>query len=184
MDKTNKELKKNFSIAEKSFSEGNHQDAIKKYEEILIDYPNLVGAINNIALSLEYLGQLDMSLVNYRKCSVMIPNEKIFINNVANIYFKKKDYNNAIKEWTNSLLIDDNQIEIIFKKSECLIKLNLRSDADLFLINYIKRFSFNTSLNTLYGKNLIALNKHKRGLEYLRIGTGFIEFNESKVNLI
>ncbi len=184
MNKTSPELIKNFSNAEKLFSQGKYYEAIKKYKKILISYPNLIIAVNNIGLCYEYLNQLEDSIKCYKKCSITIPKEKIFINNIANIYYKKKDYNNAIKELEKSLLIDDSQAEIIEKTANCLLKLNLKDKAHLFFKKYIKKIPKSTLLNTLYGKNLIALNKHKEGLEFLRKGTGFIEFNENKVNII
>ena len=114
----------------------------------------------------------------------MAPDEKIFKNNIGNIFNKKKDYNKAIKELENSLLIDNNQIKIIEKKAKCLIALNLRSEANLFIEKFLKKFPNNYLLNILYAKNLISINYHKKGLEKLKKITGFIELNESKISII
>jgi len=184
MNEIDPELRKNFSFAEKLFLEKKYQEAIRYYKNILVDHPNLIEAINNIGQSYEYLDQLDLSLKYYKKCSTMISGNKIFVNNVANIYYKKKNYNNAIKELEKSLLIDDNQINIVKRKVECLIKLNLREEVKFFLNKYILKIPNDSALNTLQGKNLIALNQHKAGLEFLKIGTGFIEFDQNKVNII
>jgi len=184
MNKIDPILKKNFSYAEKLFSEGKYHEAIKKYKEILIDYPKLVGVINNIGLAYECLNELEESLKFYKKCSIAQPEEKLFINNLANIFYKMKYYKNTIKEINKSLLIDDSQIKIIEMKASCLITLNLRNEADSFFKKYSKNFIDNRFLNTLCGKNLINLNQHKLGLQFLKKGTGFIEFNENQITII
>ena len=184
MDKIDLILRNNFSHAEKLFSEAKYHDAIKKYKEILADHPKFVGVINNIGLAYECLNEFEKSLKFYKKCSVIHPEEKLFINNLANIFYKMKDYKNAIKEIDKSLLIEDFQIKVIEIKASCLIRLNLRNDADLFFKKYLKKFSNNKFLNTLHGKNLINLNKHKLGLQFLKIGTGFVEFKDNKITLI
>ena len=184
MNKIDPKLKKDFSFAEKLFLEKKYEEAIKSYNNILADYPNLIEAINNIGQSYEYLNQLYLALKYYQKCSVMAPDEKIFKNNIGNIFYKKKDYNKAIKELENSLLIDNNQIKIIEKKAKCLIALNLRSEANLFIEKFLKKFPNNYLLNILYAKNLISINYHKKGLEKLKKITGFIELNESKISII
>ena len=178
------ELQKNFLLAEKFFSEKKYLETVKLYKEILIEHPKLLGAINNLGLAYEHLNQLDDSIEYYKKCSLIAPKEKIFINNVANIYYKKNDYINSVKEITRSLLIDDNQIKIIETKANCLINLDLKKEADIFFNQYLRIFPNNVLLNTLCGKNLISLNLHKRGLEYLKKGTGFIEFTGNNVNII
>jgi len=184
MDQISPELQKKFSFAEKLFAQGNHLEAINKYNKILIDFPNLIEAINNIGLCYEQLNELDNSIKYYKKSSELSPTEKVFFNNVANIYYKKKDFKNSIKELEKSLCIDKFQVKVIARKVNCLVELNLRKEADLFLNKHISNFPNNTTLNTLYGKNLIALNKHKKGLEFLKKGTGFIEFNENVVRII
>ena len=184
MDKIDSNLKKKFSIAEKLFAESKYQAAINKYKEILIDYPMLASAINNIGLSYECLNKYDEAIKFYKHSSTIHPEEKIFINNISNIYFKIKDYNNTIKEIDKSLLIDNLQIKIIEIKASCLIKLHLTKEANKYLNKYLLLFLKSLFLNTLYGKNLINLNQHKLGLQYLKKGTGFIELNENKVNII
>jgi|TARA_B100000767_G_scaffold23281_1_gene20605 tetratricopeptide (TPR) repeat protein len=184
MDNPDQALKSKFSYAERLFSEAKYHEAIIQYKEILIDYPELVAAINNIGQAYEYLNNLEESIKFYQKSYNLLPGEKIFINNLANIFYKKKDYKNAIKKIDESLLINDTQIKIIEIKASCLIILNLGEEANLFFNKYIKKFPNNIFLNTLHGKNLINLNQHKLGLEFLKKGTGFIEFNDNKISII
>ena len=79
MSEIEQELRKSFSFAEKLFLKKKYEEASNVYESILIDNPNLIQAINNIGQSYEYLNQLDTSLKYYKKCSILAPNEKIFI---------------------------------------------------------------------------------------------------------
>jgi tetratricopeptide (TPR) repeat protein len=177
-------LESKFSYAEKLFSDAKYHEAITKYKEILIDYPELIAAINNIGLAYEYLNNLEESIKFYQKCSNKQPGELLFINNLVNVFYKKNDYNNTINEIDKSLLINDSQIKMIEMKASCLITLNLIKEANLFFNQYIKKFPNNKFLNTLYGKNLINLNQHKLGLQFLKRGTGFIEFNNNKITII
>ena len=114
----------------------------------------------------------------------MQPEELLFINNLVNVLYKKNDYKNTIKEIDKSLLINDSQVKMIEMKASCLITLNLIKEANLFFNQYIKKFPNNRFLNTLYGKNLINLNQHKLGLQFLKRGTGFIEFNNNIITII
>jgi len=184
MDRIDSALKVKFSSAEKLFFDSKYHEAIIKYKEILIDYPKLTVAINNIGLAYEHLNNLEEAIKFYQKCSNMQPEELLFINNLVNVLYKKNDYKNTIKEIDKSLLINDSQVKMIEMKASCLITLNLIKEANLFFNQYIKKFPNNRFLNTLYGKNLINLNQHKLGLQFLKRGTGFIEFNNNIITII
>jgi len=184
MDQINSVLTKNFTIAEKLSSQGNYLDAINYYNKILISYPNLAGVVNNIGLCYENLNDLDNSIRYYKRSSELAPTETVFINNVANIYYKKKDYLNSIKELEKSLHINKFQVEVIIRKTNCLIKLNLRKKVKFFLNEHICNFPKNVTLNILCGRNLIILNEHRVGLEFLKKGTGFIELSKDGIRII
>ena len=184
MDKINPILKKNFSLAEKYFSEGKFDSSIKEYKNILKNNPNFVQAIFNLAIAYEQSGEFDDAIKNYLKCLTISPKEKMFINNLANVYFKKGELEKSLQQLKNSFLVDNSQLRVIEGITECLIKLNLRKKAEIFLNEIIKKFPENKILNIMHGENLIALNKHKLGLDFVRKGTGFIEFKDNKVNII
>ena len=184
MNETNPQLIKDFSEAEKLFSEKKYQESIKKYEIILKKYPNVVGATNNIGLAYEYLGLFDKSIYYYKLCCDKAPKEKTFLNNLGNIYYKQKDYLKAIKLFEQSCNIDNKQEIMIEKLANSLVLANFRKQAELFLRDNLKIFPNNAYLNSLMGYHLLATNRHKEGLDFLKKGTGFIEFNDDTVKII
>ena len=184
MNKVNPQLAKDFSEAEKLSSEKKYEESIKKYEIILKKYPNFIPAINNIGSMYEKLGLLDKSIHYYRLCYDKAPKEKVILNNLGKVYYKKKDYLNVIKLFEQSYNIDNKQEFINAMLAYSMIQVNLRKKAELFLRDILKIFPNNTYFNKLMGNNLLALNCHKEGLDFLKKGTGFIELNNDSIKII
>ena len=184
MNETNPQLIKDFSEAEKLFSEKKYQESIKKYEIILKKYPNLVTAISNIGLNYEYLGLLDKSIYYYKLCCDKVPKQKIFLNKLGYVYYKQKDYLKAIEIFEQSYNINNKQEDMIEKLISSLIEAKLGKRAELFLRDNLKIFPKNTYLNSLMGYHLLATNRHKEGLDFLKKGTGFIELNNDTIKII
>jgi len=184
MNKPNPELIKDFSEAQKLTGEKKYHESIEKYEIILKKYPNLVTAISNIGLNYEYLGLLDKSIYYHKLCCDKAPKEKFFLNKLGNIYYKQKNYPKAIEIFEQSYNIDKKQEEMIEKLISSLIEVKLGEKAELFLKDNLKIFPNNTHLNSLMGYHLLAANRHKEGLNFLKKGTGFIEFNNDTVTII
>ena len=184
MNEPNPELIKDFSEARKLTGEKKYHESIKKYEIILKKYPNLVTAISNIGLNYEHLGLLDKSIYYHKLCCDKVPKEKIFLNKLGNIYYKQKNYLKAIEIFEQSYNIDNKQEEMIEKLISSLIESKLGERAEIFLRDAIKTFPNNTYLNSLMGYHLLATNRHKEGLDFLKKGTGFIEFNNDTLKII
>ena len=184
MNETNPQLNKDFSEGEKLFNEKKYKESIKKYEIILKKYPNVIAAINNIGLAYEYLGLFDKSIYYYKLSCDKAPKEKTFLNNLGNIYYKQKDYLKAIAIFEQSYNINNKQEKMMEKLISSLIEAKLEKRAELFLRDILKIFPNNANLNSLMGYNLLALNRHKEGLDFLKKGTGFIEFNNDTVKII
>jgi len=184
MKELNPQLIKDFSEAEKLSKEKKYQESVNKYETILKKNPNFVPAMNNLGLAYEYLGLLDKSVYYYKQCCDKAPKEKIFLNNLGNIYYKQKDYLKAIKIFVLSYNIDNTQELITEKLANSFVQARLRKEAEKFLRHNLKTFPNNTYLNTLMGNNLLALSCYKEGLDFLRQGTGFVELNNDSVNII
>ena len=184
MNETNPQLIKDFSEAEKLSNEKKYEESIKKYEIILKKYPNFVPVINNIGLAYEYLGLLDKSIYYYKLCCDKGPKEKTFLNNLGNIYYKQKDYLKAIEIFDQSYNINNKQEEMIEKLISSLIEAKLGERAEFLLRGNLEIFPNNTYLNSLMGYHLLATNRHKEGLDFLKKGTGFIEFNDDTVKII
>ena len=73
---------------------------------------------------------------------------------------------------------------MIEKVISSLIEANLGERAELLLIDNLKIFPNNAYLNSMMGYYLLETNRHKEGLNFLKKGTGFIEFNNDTVKII
>ena len=184
MNEPNSELIKDFSEAQKLTGEKKYHESIERYEIILKKYPNLVTAISNIGLNYEYLGLLDKSIYYYKLCCDKVPKQNFFLNKLGNVYYKQKDYLRAIAIFEQSYDINNRQEEMIEKLISSLIEVKLEKRAELFLRDILKIFPNNANFNSLMGYNLLSLNRHKEGLDFLKKGTGFIEFNNDTVKII
>jgi tetratricopeptide (TPR) repeat protein len=176
-------IKKKFKEAEIFFSNKDYERTISVYNDILKENPNFVAALNNIAQAYEYLKNLKEAENNYKKCVLLKPNEIIFMNNLSNIYMKQNNFNQALPLLEKSFKKNQNQIKIIHSIIMCLTSLEMREKAEQFSIQVLEIFPNDRLINNLRGKNLINLNKHQEGLNCLKKGTGFIEFNDKKINL-
>jgi len=177
-------IEKKFKEAENFFSNKNYERTISVYNDILKENSNFVPALNNIAQAYEYLNNLEEAEKNYKKCVSLKPNEIIFMNNLSNVYMKQNDYNQALPLLEKSFEKNQNQIKIIHLTIMCLISLGMRKKVEQFSIKVLEIYPNDRLINNLCGRNLINLNKHREGLEFLKKGTGFIEFNNKKINLI
>lgn len=173
----NDKINQSFSKAEKLFSEGKLSESIDCYKNILNENPNFLPALNNLALAYEYSNDLVSAEKYYFKCYLLNSKEVTFINNLSNLYLKQGKFTKAEPLLRESLNANQNQINIIRNMIMCLIDLNKRSEAEKEAEKYLKIFERDKILNKIHGRNLIKLNKHKKGLDFLKKGTGFIELN-------
>ena len=142
---------------------------MKKLSTVSNKSPNFIGSWN---------------IENDKLCCDKSPKEKIFLNKLGNVYYKQKDYLKAIEIFEQSYDINNRQEEMIEKFISSLIEAKLEKRAELFLRDILKIFPNNAKLNSLMGYNLLSLNRHKEGLDFLKKGTGFIEFNNDTVKII
>ena len=180
----NKDVIKNFEIAEKLLAEKKYEESIVYFNQILKADPNLIPAIYNLGLCYEFLNQFEKAELSYDKCNSLKPDEIRFINNLATIYLKQKKFQQALILLKKSLEINEKQSIIAIYTLMCLIDLNKREEAEIFGFEKLKIFSNDIELNKIHGKNLMNLGKHKEGLKYLKKASGFIELNENDTNII
>ena len=69
-------------------------------------------------------------------------------------------------------------------KTNWFIKYDTISDflALKFFLN--DKWHFPLGLNSNYGDLLLSLNRHKKGLEHIKIGSGFINFTQENFEII
>ena len=182
--KADNDLKNKFYFAQKLFSEKKTDESIKIYKDILKENPNFIPALNNLGTAYEFLGNLAEAENYYFKCFSINSTEHVLINNLSNIYLKQEKFNQALIYLKKSLALNSNQKKIINELALCLFNTNKSQEAISFCKNQLKIDPNNNFLNKILGKNMIKLNNHAEGLNYLRIATGFIEFNGEKINII
>ena len=180
----NKDLIKKFELAEKLFADKKFEKSIIEFKEILNSDANFIPALYNIGLSYEFLNQLKEAENNYFKCYSLKPDEILFMNNLSTVYLKQRKFEKALPLLKKSIKIKEKQLIIIHHTVMCLIDLDKREEAEKFASEKLKSFPNDSELNKLHGRNLMNLNKHKQGLEFMKKSTGFIEFQGNELNII
>ncbi|MCK5232699.1 MAG: tetratricopeptide repeat protein [Desulfobulbaceae bacterium] len=74
--------------------------------------PETVSIFNNYAIKLKKAGNLDESLVQYRKCLQADPDQSAVIFNMALLYYEKKDYTKTVKSLQSILNKNQNNEEV------------------------------------------------------------------------
>lgn len=184
MNKIDQSTIEKFKKAEELFSKKKIDESIKNYKEILNFHPSFLPALNNIALCYEHLNILAEAETYYLKCVSLKSDELTFINNLSNIYLKQKKFDQALPLLKKSLEINSNQLKIVQFTAMCLIDLNERKEAENFCVEKLKDFPNDRILIKVHARNLINLNKHKEGLNAMKKGSGFIEFEGNKTDIV
>ena len=164
-------------------NEKKFEKAIIIYTKILEKYPELLPAYNNIGLSYAEQNNFDMAEKNFLICLRLEPNNLAPINNLAKLYFKNKKHKKAIPFYQKSLTLKSDQPLIAELYAESLLDLNLISETNHFCEQAIKRYPDNKIIQYCYGKNLLKLNKHEKGLSIIKKATGIIEFKENSFEI-
>ena len=180
MNKIDPEIIKKFSIAEKLNSEKKFEEAAEVFANITEKFPNFIPAFYNLGTIKYNLGLIKESIDCFKKCINLNPKEKEFYNNLGKILYESKDYNNSIIYLEKSLQMESNQIATIEFLTGCYAALNMPKKIYNLLKDIINDYPNNKFLNAKYGSNLLYLNQHDKGLDYLKKAYGFIEFNDNE----
>lgn len=183
MQKIDKESEKNFLEADNFRINGDFTKAIEIFKRLLIRYPKLPPALNNLAMCYAGLNQLDEAEKYYLKCLETEPVSILSINNLAKLYFKSNQYHKALPYLKKSLSRKEDQLDVVEVIATCMFELKFTKETDNFCREAIKKFPESEVLKNYYGKNLLRLNKHSEGQKYLNESTGVIEFGEENFNI-
>ena len=179
-----KKFAEKFKKAEQLFNEKKFDESISNYKEILGSNPGFLPALNNIALCFEHLNKLIDAEKYYSKCLTLKSDEITFMNNLSIVYLKQKKFDKALPLLKKSLLINGDQINIVRCTAMCLIDLNERKEAEKFCVEKLKVFPNDRTLTKIHARNLINLNKHREGLSAMKKGSGFIELEGNKTDIV
>ena len=184
MQKIDKDTEKKFLEAENYRLNKDFEKAVKIFEAILKQFPELPPALHNIAICYTELDRFEEAEKSYIKCLNIEPVSILSINNLAKLYYNNRQYKKAIPILQKSLLKKDDQQDIAEAVAQCLFELKHTKGLDTFCKQAIKKFPQNKTLKSFYGKNLLRLNKHSEGLKYLNESSGMIEFGEEEFKIV
>ena len=179
MSPQNLDLKtqKIFIKAEKLRKGKNFIEAISLFNQLLKDRPNLSPVLNNLGMCMEGISDFKEAEKFYLKCLQITPNELIPTNNLSKLYFSQKIYKKAIPLFQRSLKIKPDQKLIAEMMIESLYNLNLKEDTDYFGKQAYQRYPDSEFVKYYYGKNLLKIGQHIKGLKLINEVEGRIEFN-------
>ena len=182
MSTKNLDLKtqKLFIKAEKLRSQKKFIDAITVFQKILKKYPDFVPVLNNMGMSFEGIKNNDEAEKYYLRCLNISPDELISINNLSRLYFLKRDHKKAIPLFQKSLTIETDQKLVAEMLAESLFNLGLIKEANFFCEQAIKRYPESYLIKFFYGKNLLKIGQHQKGLKLMDSLVGAIEFNDKE----
>ena len=100
-----------------------YEGAFECYKHVLY-LENSEESINDIAVSLEYLGKYDDALYYYDNALNINPNNSLTLNNKAILLIKLKKYDEALSILNEVLEIDENNTCAIENKEKILNELN------------------------------------------------------------
>ncbi|MDA8537148.1 tetratricopeptide repeat protein [Candidatus Pelagibacter bacterium] len=184
MKKSEENFKHELLKCDKLFLEKKYQNAIEEYKKLLESNPNTQIIFLKLASIYQVIGNFNEAIDYYIKASNLDKKNIDLLNNIAHLYFHVNDYSLAKNFYKKSLDIKKDQLIVIEFYVDCLNLLGIHKEIYNFLKNVINKTPNNKFLNRIFGRSLIALNKHKEGLEYLRKGSGFIVFQDEKIRYI
>ncbi len=179
-----KKIEALFYQAEKLRNSGNFSDAIKILKNILKNYPNLTPVLNSIANCYFQINKLNLAEKYYLLCLKNNPSNIQILNNLGLLYLRNKDLKNALPILQKSLEKKNQQENVIEKIGYCLIEMKLYMEVNKFCEKFLKKYPKNNFLLDYYEKSFFKLGKNIDGLKLLQKQTGFIQFDDDKVNLI
>ena len=184
MNKVDNEIKEKFKQAENLRFSNKFEEAIKLFKEIVEKIPDFNPALHNIGVCYTGLNRLDEAEKYYLKCLNLKAVHFQSLNNLAKIYLERKDFKRALPLLQKSLFQVPNQEKVAESLAACLFNLNIKDDLNLICEQALKRYPSNELFPVFYGKNLLRMGKHRKGLKVLKDKTGAIEFSEKKFKLI
>lgn len=99
-----------------------YEGAFECYKHVLY-FENDSNTINDIAVSLEYMGKYDEALNYYDNSLNINPNNVLVLNNKAILLIKLKRYNEALSILNEVLNIDENNITAMENKEKIINKI-------------------------------------------------------------
>lgn len=125
--------------AEKLFDEGRYSEALSAYQDALTKEPNSYSILIDIGRCYSRLGQPTKELEYYNKAIEVKPDSKTAWNNKATTLLGLERYDEAITATDKVLLLDPDDIDILYIKGEALNELGLYEEANNQFEKYLSK---------------------------------------------
>lgn len=122
-DAINKKLKKNPQFVQLYVTYGNllertqrEDEALKKYKQAIDDLPSDKHIVTRLASSFQNLAKYDLAIQTYEKGEVLLESDKLFVNNLAELYRRKGDKEKMIEYYIRAASNSPTQYKTNFKR--------------------------------------------------------------------
>ncbi|MFH0926862.1 MAG: tetratricopeptide repeat protein [bacterium] len=155
--------------------QANYELALNEFNQALNLRPNNPETYNNIGLSYVGLNDLEEAITYFRKAmeNPDYPTPERAGYNLANAYFQKKDYENAMKYYKDILAVAPNIVNAYYNLAEAQSNLKLFEDA----------VSTYESFEKIYDKNPGEVKKEFVAKIFLRWGLVCIKLKQKPLAL-
>ncbi len=133
------EIKEYLEEAEQALDKKNFKLAIKYYKKILIIYPTLDIVRNRLALALAYDDQILESLQQFNQLIEKNPTNALYLNNIANVYFKSKNFKLAEEYFIKAYKVEPTNIRYIYDIENLYVEIDEKEKAINFIQNCISK---------------------------------------------
>jgi tetratricopeptide (TPR) repeat protein len=138
------------NVARARIQEGNMQAAEEVLNKALEVNPNLAKSHFFMAMAIKPMGRYDEALEHLRKAAAQYPRDRVVANQLGNILFRKRQYNEAITELKKVLKIDAEDLQAHYNLMLCYQGIGNAEMAEKHQALY-RRFKADESAQALTG---------------------------------
>ena len=177
-------IKEKFEIAKKKLETKSYQESKILLKEIIAEEPNHFGSHFLLGSLCGLLNEKEMALKYLYLAKDIDPSNLNTYFNIGLIYKKIKEPIKAKKYLEKVLNIEANHIGSLCALGQLHEEENDLIKAKNKYEKAINCESKNKLACQLYGKILLRLNEHEKGLKFMKISSGFIRYKNKKIEMI
>ena len=201
-------IKENFSLAFRNHEDKNYTVAENFYKKVLELDTNhfatiyLLGSLSvrnnnysqaktdeantfyNLGVVNTELGDFTKAITYYEKALSLRTNHANTYNNLGLVLSKLGDYKKAISFYEKAIKLEVNHANAYNNLGLAFKNLNDLNNAKNYYEKALSLEPNEKKFNSNYGELLLSLNHHKKGLEHIKIGSGFINFTQENFEII